>query len=124
MVPDLSTCMDQCRERLEKEIAEAAPPNSRVKVTSPANAIERRFSVWIGAAGAQCCLLASCLALSVRLAASCEKQHAWGVLCNAHVSATHHDNMVIMCHESVRHVGPGPVVAGVHADTACWQAFH
>ncbi len=39
----------QCRERLEKEIAEAAPPNSRVKVTSPANAIERRFSVWIGA---------------------------------------------------------------------------
>jgi len=34
---------------LEKEIAEAAPPNSRVKVTSPANAIERRFSVWIGA---------------------------------------------------------------------------
>ena len=28
--------MDQCRERLEKEIAEAAPPNSRVKVTSPA----------------------------------------------------------------------------------------
>ena len=42
--------LTQCRERLEKEIAEAAPPNSRVKVTSPANAIERRFSVWIGAA--------------------------------------------------------------------------
>ena len=48
----LSLCAGraQCRERLEKELAEAGPPNSRVKVTSPANAIERRFSVWIGAA--------------------------------------------------------------------------
>ena len=39
----------QCRERLEREISEAAPPNSKIKVVSPANAIERRFSVWIGA---------------------------------------------------------------------------
>lgn len=37
------------RDRLERELAEAAPHNAKVKVTSPANSLERRFSVWIGA---------------------------------------------------------------------------
>ncbi|CAL8463368.1 g2902 [Coccomyxa elongata] len=36
------------RDRLERELAEAAPHNAKVKVTSPANSLERRFSVWIG----------------------------------------------------------------------------
>ena len=37
------------RDRLERELAEAAPHNAKVKVTSPANSLERKFSVWIGA---------------------------------------------------------------------------
>ena len=37
------------RDRLERELSEAAPHTAKVKVTSPANALERRFSVWIGA---------------------------------------------------------------------------
>ena len=37
------------RDRLERELAEAAPHTAKVKVTSPANSLERRFSVWIGA---------------------------------------------------------------------------
>lgn len=36
------------RERLERELGEQAPPNAKVKVTSPANIMERRFSVWLG----------------------------------------------------------------------------
>ena len=36
------------RDRLERELADAAPQTAKVKVTSPANAIERRFAVWIG----------------------------------------------------------------------------
>ena len=36
------------RERLERELGEQAPPNAKVKVTSPANNKERRFSVWLG----------------------------------------------------------------------------
>ncbi|EIE27441.1 putative Acttin-related protein 4 [Coccomyxa subellipsoidea C-169] len=36
------------RDRLERELAEAAPHNCKVKVTSPANSLERKFSVWIG----------------------------------------------------------------------------
>ncbi len=36
------------RERLERELAEGAPAAARVKVTSPANAVERRFGVWVG----------------------------------------------------------------------------
>lgn len=37
------------RERLERELLEVAPQAAKVKVTSPMNLIERRFSVWIGA---------------------------------------------------------------------------
>jgi hypothetical protein len=67
----------QCRERLEKEIAEAAPPNSRVKVTSPANAIERRFSVWIGAASSRKRLSRSSgIGLYVELVTHPKEQHA------------------------------------------------
>ena len=36
------------RDRLERELADAAPQTAKVKVTSPANATERRFAVWIG----------------------------------------------------------------------------
>ncbi|PSC76501.1 Actin-related 4 isoform B [Micractinium conductrix] len=36
------------RDRLEKEVAELAPQMAKVKVVSPANAVERRYSVWIG----------------------------------------------------------------------------
>ena len=36
------------RERLEKELAEAAPQAAKVKVMLPVNATERRYSVWIG----------------------------------------------------------------------------
>ncbi|KAK9839462.1 hypothetical protein WJX81_003687 [Elliptochloris bilobata] len=36
------------RERLERELLEVAPQAAKVKVTSPMNPIERRFSVWIG----------------------------------------------------------------------------
>ena len=36
------------RERLEREVGELAAQNAKVKVTSPANTMERRFSVWLG----------------------------------------------------------------------------
>ena len=37
------------RERLEKEVAETAPPTMvKVKVTAATNAVERRYSTWIG----------------------------------------------------------------------------
>uniref|UniRef100_A0A7S0R612 Actin-related protein 4 n=1 Tax=Chlamydomonas leiostraca TaxID=1034604 RepID=A0A7S0R612_9CHLO len=36
------------RDRLERELAERGPNAARIKVTMPANPIERRFSVWIG----------------------------------------------------------------------------
>lgn len=36
------------RDRLERELTEVAPHLSKVKVVSPANAVERRYSVWIG----------------------------------------------------------------------------
>ena len=39
----------QLRERLERELNEVAPHTVKVKVVTPANAVERRFSVWIGA---------------------------------------------------------------------------
>ncbi len=47
------------RDRLERELAEAAPHNCKVKVTSPANSLERKFSVWIGAAQGALLLLFS-----------------------------------------------------------------
>lgn len=36
------------RERAEREVGELAAQNAKVKVTSPANTMERRFSVWLG----------------------------------------------------------------------------
>ncbi len=36
------------RDRVERELGELAPQTAKVKVTSPANATERRFAVWIG----------------------------------------------------------------------------
>lgn len=36
------------RDRLEKELTESAPTMMKVKVVAPINAIERRYSVWIG----------------------------------------------------------------------------
>lgn len=36
------------RERLEKEVADIAPPMAKVKVVCPTNAVERRYSTWIG----------------------------------------------------------------------------
>ncbi len=36
------------RERLEKEMSEQVPPAVKVKVVTPANSLERRYSVWIG----------------------------------------------------------------------------
>lgn len=36
------------RERLEKEMSEQVPPAVKVKVVTPANTLERRYSVWIG----------------------------------------------------------------------------
>ena len=39
----------QLRDRLEKELTEAAPQAVKVKVMLPVNTTERRYSVWIGA---------------------------------------------------------------------------
>ena len=36
------------RDRLERELSNTAPHTAKVKVTSPSNAVERRFSTWIG----------------------------------------------------------------------------
>lgn len=36
------------RERIEKEVTNMAPSMMKVRVTSPANPIERRYSTWIG----------------------------------------------------------------------------
>jgi actin-like protein 6A len=36
------------RDRLEKELTESAPQMIKVRVTCPTNAIERRYSTWIG----------------------------------------------------------------------------
>lgn len=36
------------RDRIEKELAEGAPQMVKVKVTSPTNSVERRYSTWIG----------------------------------------------------------------------------
>jgi actin-like protein 6A len=36
------------RDRLERELADAAPAMAKVKVVCPANAVERRYSAWIG----------------------------------------------------------------------------
>ena len=41
------------RDRLERELVEAAPQTAKVKVTAPTNSLERRFSVWIGEAASQ-----------------------------------------------------------------------
>ncbi|KAJ7531089.1 hypothetical protein O6H91_14G031900 [Diphasiastrum complanatum] len=43
-----TAAMQQMKERLEKELMEEAPQAARVKVLASGNAIERRFSVWIG----------------------------------------------------------------------------
>lgn len=43
-----SSLFPQMRERLEKELSEAAPQAARVKVMLPVNTTERRCSVWIG----------------------------------------------------------------------------
>lgn len=43
-----TAAMQQLKERLEKELMEEAPQTARVKVLASGNAIERRFSVWIG----------------------------------------------------------------------------
>ncbi|KAJ3682299.1 hypothetical protein LUZ60_014872 [Juncus effusus] len=43
-----TSSMQQLKERLEKELMEVAPQSARVKVLASGNAIERRFSVWIG----------------------------------------------------------------------------
>ncbi|KAK9100258.1 hypothetical protein Scep_023688 [Stephania cephalantha] len=40
--------MQQLKERLEKDLLEESPQAARVKVMASGNAIERRFSVWIG----------------------------------------------------------------------------
>ncbi|KAK9130424.1 hypothetical protein Sjap_010911 [Stephania japonica] len=40
--------MQQLKERLEKDLLEESPQAARVKVLASGNAIERRFSVWIG----------------------------------------------------------------------------
>ncbi|KAJ8749293.1 hypothetical protein K2173_018774 [Erythroxylum novogranatense] len=40
--------MQQLKERLEKDLFEESPQAARVKVLASGNAIERRFSVWIG----------------------------------------------------------------------------
>jgi actin-related protein len=44
-----SALLTGARDRLERELAELAPHTAKVKVTCPANSLERRFSVWIGA---------------------------------------------------------------------------
>ena len=44
------------RERLEREVGELAAQNAKVKVTSPANTMERRFSVWLGQSFSLLCL--------------------------------------------------------------------
>lgn len=36
------------RDRLDRELQEHAPQAAKIKVVSPANSIERRFSAWIG----------------------------------------------------------------------------
>ena len=36
------------RDRLERELSNTAPHTAKVKVTTPSNAVERRFSTWIG----------------------------------------------------------------------------
>ncbi|XP_024383760.1 actin-related protein 4 [Physcomitrium patens] len=43
-----TAAMHQMKERLEKDLMEEAPPAARVKVLASGNALERRFSVWIG----------------------------------------------------------------------------
>ena len=43
-----SSLFPQMRERLEKELTEAAPQAAKVKVMLPVNTTERRYSVWIG----------------------------------------------------------------------------
>lgn len=43
-----TSLFNQLRDRLEKELTDEAPQVARVKVMSPVNALERRFSVWIG----------------------------------------------------------------------------
>ncbi|CAM6103996.1 unnamed protein product [Calypogeia fissa] len=43
-----TAAMQQMKERLEKDLMEEAPQAARVKVLASGNAVERRFSVWIG----------------------------------------------------------------------------
>jgi len=43
-----TAAMQQMKERLEKDLMEEAPQAARVKVLASGNAMERRFSVWIG----------------------------------------------------------------------------
>ena len=53
------------RDRLERELSNAAPHTARVKVTTPSNALERRFSTWIGECHHSQNLLLSIIKLSV-----------------------------------------------------------
>ncbi|KAG0610907.1 hypothetical protein M758_7G100900 [Ceratodon purpureus] len=43
-----TAALQQMKERLEKDLMEEAPQAARVKVLASGNALERRFSVWIG----------------------------------------------------------------------------
>jgi actin-related protein len=46
--PGGTSLLTQMRERLELDIAAAAPGGTKVKVTAPVNPTERRHAVWIG----------------------------------------------------------------------------
>lgn len=43
-----TSLLPQMRERMEKDLGEAAPQAAKVKVIVPSNPVERRYSVWIG----------------------------------------------------------------------------
>ena len=59
------------RDRLERELAELAPHTAKVKVTSPANALERRFSVWIGARTESPCMQCPALLFAYSVRSAC-----------------------------------------------------
>jgi hypothetical protein len=40
--------MQTLKDRFERSLQDVAPAGHKVKVTSPINPIERRFSTWIG----------------------------------------------------------------------------
>ena len=53
-------------------MGELAAQNAKVKVTSPANTMERRFSVWLG----QCSLVFACLLMDCSLHAEQAKNYS------------------------------------------------